>query len=169
MARVEIGRVTKAHGLNGEVVVAGVRLDADAFRALGTVEVQVGRDAPRRLAITAIRPFLHNWLVTFDGIEDRDTALALHGGVVTVAESQLPPAGEGEIYLFQLEGLLVKTDTGSPLGHVKDVMTTGAAPILVVHDGTRERLLPMSPDVLVAVDLEEKTIVVRMLPGLDQI
>ena len=63
MARVEIGRVTKAHGLNGEVVVAGVRLDADALRALGTVEVQVAREAPRRLAIQALRPFLQNWLV----------------------------------------------------------------------------------------------------------
>ena len=161
--------MTKAHGLNGEVVVAGVRLDADVLRALGTVEVQVGRDAPRRLTISAIRPFVQNWLVTFEGVADRDAAEALHGGVVTVAESQLPPAGEGEVYLYQLEGLAVKTDTGSPLGHVKDVMTTGAAPILVVDDGGRERLLPMSPDVLVAVDLEEKTIVVRMLPGLDEL
>jgi 16S rRNA processing protein RimM len=88
---------------------------------------------------------------------------------VTVDPSQLPPAGEGEVYLFQLEGLEVKTDLGASLGRVKDVMTTGAAPILVVHDGARERLLPMSPDVLVGVDLEDKTIVVRMLPGLDEL
>ena len=71
MSRVEIGRVTKAHGLRGEVVVSGVRLDAAALKALGTVEVQVGRDAPpRRLAISAVRPFLHNWLVSFEGVAD---------------------------------------------------------------------------------------------------
>ena len=100
---------------------------------------------------------------------DEDAADALGGGIVTVDASQLPPAGEGEVYLFQLEGLEVKTDLGRSLGRVKDVMTTGAAPILVVHDGARERLLPMSPDVLVAVDLEDRTVVVRMLPGLDEL
>lgn len=169
MARVEIGRIVKAHGLKGEVVMSGVRLDESAFRALERVEVQVGHAPPRALALRAVRPFMHNWLVTFEGVGDRDQAQALHGGVVTVDRAQLPPAGEGEVYLFELEGLEVVTDEGRSLGRVHDVMTTGAAPILVVREGAKERLLPMSPDALVAVDVPGGTITMRLLPGMDDL
>jgi 16S rRNA processing protein RimM len=172
VSRVEIGTIAKAHGLKGEVVVAGVRLDEPAFRALERVEARVKGEPPRTLVVRAVRPFLHHWLVTFEGVDDREDALVLHGAVLEVAASQIPPAGEGEVYLFQLEGLAVRTDDGRALGRVTNVMSTGAAPILVVRgeeEGARERLVPMSPDALVSVDVPGGEIVVRLLPGLEDL
>lgn len=178
MARIEIGRIVKPHGLGGEVVVAGVRLEAEVFRALERLEARMADGATRELVMRSIRPFMHNWLVTFEGVADVDAARELHGGVLTVERAQLPPAGEGEVYLFELEGLVVRTEDGAALGRVVEVMQTGATPILVVRgeggDGAggakpRERLLPMSPDALVAVDTAQGTIVVRLLPGMEDL
>jgi 16S rRNA processing protein RimM len=126
-----------------------------------------------------VRPFLHQLLVRFAGVADRDQAAALGGQVLLAEADRLPAPGEGTVYLFQLLDLRVRTVEGRALGRVADVWSTGATPVLVVREDApargapaekpRERLLPMSPEVLVGVDLEEGTIEVRLLPGLDEL
>jgi 16S rRNA processing protein RimM len=173
--RVEIGVIAKAHGLTGEVVVAGARLTPDEVRALRTVVARAKDGAERTLTIAAVRPFLHQLLVRFEGVFDRDQASTLGGQVLFVEADRLPRPEEGTVYLFQLVGLRVVTGLGEALGRVVDVWSTGAAPVLVVHEAAepgvkpRERLLPMSPDVLIGVDLEDGTIEVRLMPGMEDL
>jgi 16S rRNA processing protein RimM len=174
-SRIEIGRIVKPHGLKGELVVSGVRLDPAEFLALGDVEAIAADGARRALRIRATRPFMQSMLVTFEGVDDVDAARLLHGQVLEVDPARLPPAGDGTVYLFQLLGLAVVTDQGEPLGQVADVLQTGATPILVVRgerrEGgrARERMLPMSPDVLLEVDREAAQITVRLLPGMEDL
>jgi 16S rRNA processing protein RimM len=176
VTRVEIGRIVKPHGLKGELVVSGVALSAEEFAALGQLEA-VARDGARRvLTIRSARPFMQSLLVTFEGVGDVDAARLLHGQVLEVDPAQLPDAGDGTVYLFQLMGLSVRTDAGESLGRVTDVFQTGATPILVVRGEAateggkaRERMLPMSPDVLVKVDTKGDGITVHLLPGMDDL
>jgi 16S rRNA processing protein RimM len=174
-ARIEIGRVVKPHGLKGELVVSGVRLDPTEFLALRDVEA-IGPDGARRaLRVRATRPFMQSMLVEFEGVDDVDAARLLHGQVLEVDPGRLPPAGDGTVYLFQLLGLLVVTEQGEALGAVSDVLQTGATPILVVRGEpgkggkARERMIPMSPDVLLEVDRGAGQITVRLLPGMEDL
>ena len=80
------------------------------------------------------------------------------------------------MYLFQLVGLRVLDEAGATLGTVREILQTGATPILVVDAPTaapggkpRERLFPMSGEVLVRVDTAEGTVTVRVLPGMDDL
>ena len=167
-ARVELGRIVKPHGLKGEMVVSGVRLSAEELLSVGDVEA-VSKDGARRaLEIVATRPFMQSLLVRFAGVEDVDQARLLHGQVLEVDPARLPPAEDGTVYLFQLVGLAVVTEEGESLGRVADVFQTGATPILVVR-GTRERMIPMSPDMLVKVDTGGGQVTVRLLPGMDEV
>ncbi len=175
-ARVEIGVISKAHGLTGEVVVAGARLTPEEVGALRTLHARAKDGAERVLTIAAVRPFLHQLLVRFAGVTDRDQAVALQGQVLLVEPDRLPAPEDGTVYLFQLIGLRVLTVEGRLLGRVRDVWSTGAAPVLVVHEEAaaaggkpRERLVPMSPDMLVGVDLEDGVIEVRLLPGMEDL
>jgi 16S rRNA processing protein RimM len=173
VTRVEIGRVVKPHGLKGELVVSGVRLSAEEFAALGPLEA-VAKDGTRRsLTIRSARPFMQSLLVTFEGVADVDAARLLHGMVLEIDPAQLPDAGDGTVYLFQLMGQPVRTEAGESLGKVSDVFQTGATPILVVRGESggkaRERMLPMSPDVLVRVDTAGDGITVRLLPGMEDL
>jgi len=171
--RVQVGRVSKPHGLAGEVVVSGSPLTVAEFSAL---EELAGRDAQgglRRLVIASARPFLHNLLVCFQDVEDRDAAAELAGLALEADPDRLPRLEPGQVYIFELIGLAVATVDGESLGRVHDVMRTGATPILVVREELppdsgkpRERLIPMSPDALVEVDVEAGRIVVRLLPGM---
>jgi 16S rRNA processing protein RimM len=167
-ARVELGRIVKPHGLKGEMVVSGVRITPEELLALGEV-VAVGKDGTARtLSIVATRPFMQSVLVRFQGVDDVDQARELHGQVIEVDPARLPPPGDGTVYLFQLVGLSVVTEEGETLGKVKDVFQTGATPILVVR-GDRERMIPMSPDMLVKVDTAGGQVTVRLLPGMDEV
>jgi len=175
-ARVEIGRVVKPHGLKGELVISGVRLTAEEFAGLREVEAIAQDGARRTLTIKSARPFMQSLLATFEGVTDVDAARLLHGQVLEIDPAQLPDAGDGTVYLFQLMGQPVRTDAGEPLGRVIDIFQTGATPILVVRGEApeagakaRERMLPMSPDVLVKVDTAGEGITVRLLPGMEEL
>jgi 16S rRNA processing protein RimM len=90
------------------------------------------------------------WL---EGLDDRDQASEWIGADIAVEAEHLPPAGEGEYYWWQLEGLRVINSEGIELGRVGHLFETGANDVLVV-DGDRQRLIPYIPDVVRDVDLE---------------
>jgi 16S rRNA processing protein RimM len=180
--RIDIGRVIKAHGLRGQVVVGGVRLAREEFVGLGHVWARgvAGASgepkATRRLVIEEAKDFQHSLIVRFEGFSDRDEAEAIHGAVLEVDEAQLPETEEGTVYLFQLVGLHVANEAGERLGTVREILQTGATPILVVDAPVeagggkpRERMFPMSEEVLVRVDTAGGLVTVRVLPGMDDL
>lgn len=184
MTRIDVGRVIKAHGLRGQVVVGGVRLSLEEFRALGHVYAKgvAGTTGPaaatRRLEIQDVKAFMHNLIVRFAGFDAREQAEEIHGVVLEIDPAQLPENEEGTVYLFQLVGLEVATEAGERLGTVSEVLQTGATNVLIVHGPApdpavggkpREWMLPMSAEVLVRVDTAGGTITVRLLPGMDEL
>lgn len=182
MRRVDVGKVARAHGLRGQVVVAGVRLSPEEFRALGHVWARGVRGAEgattatRKLAIDEVKAFQHHLLVRFADFARREDAEEIHGAVLEIDPAQLPPNEDGTVWLFQLVGLRARDEAGRPLGTVREVMQTGATPILVVDappaeagGKPRERLFPMSEEILVRVDTQGGTVTVRVLPGMDEL
>ena len=91
--------------------------------------------------------------VKLEGIDDMDAARLLNGAEVQVDRSELPAAGPKEHYLHDLMGLDAVNREGVPLGKVADILEMPAHPLLVLRDGKVERLVPLVPARLVAVDL----------------
>ena len=84
----------------------------------------------------------------------------MRGFQITVSESDLPTAGEGEFYWRELTGLSVyETKTDSLLGEVSYLLDTGSNDVMVIKpsEGSvddRERLIPwLLDDVVVSVDV----------------
>ncbi len=75
-----------------------------------------------------------------EGITDRDQALALIGIGIAVPRSVLAE-GAG-YYWVDLVGLAVRNCDGVTLGCISGHIATGAHDVMVVDDGTRERLIP---------------------------
>jgi 16S rRNA processing protein RimM len=68
-------------------------------------------------------------------------------------------------YFFQIKDLAVKTTEGRFLGIVNDIIQTGSNDVFVVK-GQKEYLIPFINDIVVNVNLEEKTITIFPMPGL---
>ncbi|HEX4819872.1 MAG TPA: ribosome maturation factor RimM [Acidimicrobiales bacterium] len=122
----EVGRVTKAHGVRGEVVVA---LLTDRLERVAPGSVLFAEGRPLR--ITASRPHQKHHIVSFDGVESREAAEALHG-VVLSAE---PLEDDDELWVHDLIGSAVMNPTGDRLGVVESVQANPASDLLVLDTG----------------------------------
>ena len=98
--------------------------------------------------------------------DDLEAEAALHGQRRRVALEDAVPLPRGRVYLYQLIGLRVKTTDGATLGTLVDVLDTRANDVYIVHDGSREILLPAIPEVIKEINLERGEMIVELMDGL---
>ena len=158
-----VGRITRAHGVKGEVAVMVLTEVGDRFEPGGVVYLEDGR----RLSVAESRPHRGRMLVAFEGVRDRDAADKLVQRNLVVPESESPPLPEGSYWDHQLVGSNVVTESGRPLGELRDVIHTPANDVWsAVDDAGVETLVPAIADVVVSVDVAGKRVLVREVPGL---
>jgi len=160
---VAVGRITRPHGVRGEVAVLVLSEVAERFAEGAVVYLEDGRS----LTVESSRPHGDRLLVRFREVRDRAEAEALRRAVLVVPESTSPPLPEGSWWDHQVEGCEVLTEDGRSLGAVREVIHTAANDVwsAVAADG-RETLIPVLTEVLVSVDVAARRIVVREIPGL---
>jgi 16S rRNA processing protein RimM len=110
------------------------------------------------------RPQGKTIVASLPGIENREQAQECVGQEIWVLREQLPETGENEYYWSDLIGLAVETKDGAELGHIVNMLETGAHDVMVVR-GDRERIIPFIPDhYVISVDLKSGTLVVDWEP-----
>lgn len=160
---VVVGKVTRAHGLKGEVLVLVISDNPDRFAPDASVFLEDGRE----LRIHASRSNGGRLLVTFEGVADRNAADLLRGSTLVVPQSLLPDLPEGEYWPHQLIGLEVVTESGRSLGAIADVIGNPANDLWAAVDGEGvETLIPAIREFVVQVDLEAGRVLVGDVPGL---
>lgn len=139
-----IGRVTRPHGLNGEVTVDLLtdrteRLDpgTELHTDHGVVVVQRSRHQDR-----------HRWLVVFDGVDSREAADAMRGVVLSAEPVDVP----GTLWVHELIGCRVVSKNGTERGTVVSVLANPASDLLELDSGA---LVPL---VFVAGDIDNGAI-----------
>lgn len=159
-----VGRLGRPHGVRGELRMSVFTDFPERLRA--GKKVYVGEEhIPQR--IRSVREHQNELLVAFRGVEDRTEAGLLTNQWVYVLESELPALEEGEYYQHELLELEVFTEDGQRVGEVVEILETGANDVLVVlTEAQKEVLLPVIADVILEINLEEKRILARLLPGL---
>jgi 16S rRNA processing protein RimM len=160
---VAVGRVSRAHGVQGEVAVLVLSEVEGRFAPGANLWLEDGRT----LTVESSKPHRGGLLVRFREVRDREQAEGLQRALLVVPESSSPSLPEGSWWDHQIEGCTVETDRGRPLGTVREVIHTAANDVWAVVDGGgRETLVPVLIDVLVSVDVGAKRIVVREIAGL---
>ena len=164
-----VGRVVKAHGVTGELVV-DIRTDDPELRfAPGATLRAKGSDRRERaFTIDTVRPHGGRLLVRLSGVADRAAADALRGSVFVIDSSDLPPIDEDDTYYdHQLEGLRVRTTAGLELGPVTEVLHTAAGELLAVkREQAPELLVPFVSAIVTSVSLEDGVVEIDPPDGL---
>lgn len=162
--RVAVGKITRAHGVHGAVLVLPLSDIDERFDAGSTLFL--GDTGERRVTIVERKGHRDRPLVRFDGLADRNAAQTLAGEYLFVESAQAPPLPPGEFWPHELIGLPVATTSGLVLGEVRDVLRATANDVWVVVDATgRETLVPALKDVVLTVD-RTSGITVAEVPGL---
>jgi len=168
-----VGRVRRAHGIHGELVIEPLTDVPDAVFApgrrvfAGTVDGDPSPDG-RALVVEESRPFKGGgWIVAFHGISDRNEAERWRERYVLAPKDELTPAAEHETYLHDLLGLSV-VRAGS-LEAVGDVINVYELPQGIMLDVRRPKgtvLVPFRPEVVTRVDLPGRRLIIDPPEGL---
>lgn len=162
---VEIGRIVNRHGIRGEVRLLPHNPSSTAASWLDSILIVDGGSIEERKVLAA-RPHKRFVLLQIEGVTTANQAESLVGRSVCVRPEQLPPLGAGEVYHADLIGCAVSTESGEPLGTVREVIATGGNDVCVVVGRGREYLIPLIADAIARLDVAERVVVVRPLPGL---
>lgn len=148
---VVVGKVRRAVGLKGNVLVAATGDDPSRF-APGTV-LWIAGDPFREIRVREMRPSGQAYSVAFDGVNTIEEAQRLRGADLLIEARKLPPLPEGTYYHFEVIGLEVLDADGVSLGRVESILETGSNDVYCVGKGKEEILVPAVREYVAKVDL----------------
>jgi 16S rRNA processing protein RimM len=129
---VEIGRVTRPHGVRGEIRVHLHWAGSETLDQAGTITL-VRRGEPSVHRVRSARRADKAVLLSLEGVSDRDAAEALRGATVCVPRESLPAVEEGEYYLCDLVGARVVAPDAVLVGEVVEVRVHPTVDTLVIR------------------------------------
>lgn len=165
---VPLGKVTKAHSIQGEIKVHPFSGSPETM--LQYSEMFLGSEncaTPTAYRVERARVQKNAVLFRLAGCSDRNGAEKLVGSQVYVHKDALPELNPDEFYLRDLEGKLLKTAEGRAVGRVVGFLANSAQDVLRVQGDGEEYLIPLIPEFLHAVD--EDAVTVSLPPGLLEI
>ena len=158
---IPVGRVTRTHGLKGEL----------KFFPADQGDLVVQNDQQIRLGettfkIKSVRGAKSPFIVKFEGVDSIEAAQSLSGQEVLVAKEDFESLLEGEYYRFEIEGLKAFDDIGKYYGVIEEIIATGSNDVYVVRGDGKEWLVPMIDSVVQNIDLEEGKLIFHCVEGL---
>ena len=162
-----VGRVTRSHGLKGEIKVLPIQGSFVGLNNYSRVAL-VATDGRMTdlLDIVRWRPQGKQIILKLDTIDSKSEADLTVAMGVLFARQDSPEAME-EDSGSSLVGLEVVTVADLIVGIVENVSHTGAHPLLIVKNGQEEILIPLVDEMI--VDRQESRIVIDPPPGLLEI
>lgn len=158
-APIVLGRIQAVFAIHGWLKVESYTRPRGNIASYLAFSLRDGNSL-RAFNVTSWKQHGTQYLVKFDGIDDRDHAQQLLGRDIVVTRADLPPPATHEYYWSDLIGMTVCDLKGGTLGTVVKLMETGANDVLVVRDG-KEILIPFVRDLVIkGVDLTTRTIIV---------
>ena len=161
-----VGRVARAHGNRGQVIVnPETDFGEERFRAGQVVRLGPdGRDGPRE--IRSVRFHQGRPIVALAGVDSMDAAEALAGAELWMTAAALGPLPERTFYHHDLVGCEVRGADGRAIGTVTGVEGPLERSLLVVEVPGGETLIPMVDGICVRIDVPGRQIVAHLPEGL---
>ncbi len=161
-----VGRIARAHGIRGEVVV---NPDTDfperRFRAGAALFIRRG-GAIEAVRLTTARMQHGRPIIGIEGVRTMSAAEELAGCELRVPVDELERLPAGSYYHHDLTGCSVETTSGMRLGSVSRVEGAPGGSRLVVEAEAGEVLIPLATDICVSIDVTARVIVVNPPDGL---
>ena len=167
MGLINYGKITRPHGLKGEVILIPFSRRPDSLPGINYIYIdREDSEEPEMLTVSSCRLHKGTAIIKLDGVDSIDDAEELRGAEVVVDTDDLGGLEEDEYYWFELIGLDVYAEDGSFIGKVEDLIDRAHQSVLVVRDGEAEALIPLAEPIIKEIDLENSKIVITPVEGL---
>lgn len=166
MSFIACGRLGRPHGVRGALRIWPFNVDTDLIRTKRVLTIGPSPKRTRPLTVRSARRDAKGWIVTFDGIADRDAAAHLTNATWFETREDFGATDDDEVFIADLLGLAVALESGETLGTIADVWQAGAADVLVIRGPRGEQLVPNVPEFVVRLDPANPPAIVRPIEGL---
>ncbi len=157
------GKIVNTHGIRGDVKVIYFTDSTEFFDKIETLYLK----DKTPLALNSSKPHKGALIMHFDGINSIEEAEAFRGEDLFVPRDKAPLPQDGRYYITDILGLTAKTEDGKVLGTVSDVFSTGSNDVYCVKRAHgNDILIPAIDEVVLNIDLKDKTILINPLEGL---
>ncbi len=160
-----IGKITRSHGVRGEVKVVLDTEHPEIFSNLDCCHL-IYKNNKKTVRFESARPANKFWLFKFKGIEDRNSADELRDYDIFVDEELLPPLEEGEFFIHDLINSSVYSIEDEYLGKVIDYFENGEQGVCEVKGEHGNFLFPITDEIFKEIRVPEKKIIIQLIPGL---
>lgn len=161
-----VGVIANTHGIHGEVKVYPTTDDMNRFKKLKEVILDTGKEH-KPLEITGVKFFKNMAILKFKGIDNINDIEKYKGKDLLVTRENAVALGKDEYFICDLIGCQVVEENGASVGELTEVLQTAANDVFVVQGSDKkEILIPYIDDCVKEVVMDEKKVIVRLLPGM---
>ena len=161
----EVVQIVNTYGIKGFVKVVPLVDNNNQFKSFKKLYIQDKKNL-KELHIEEVKFSKNLVLLKFKGIDTIEQAEEYRNIYLQAKRNDIK-LEKGAYFIVDLIGLEVYTEEGEFLGILKEVLQPGANDVYVVEDETKkEILLPVIPDVVKKIDIEDNKVIVKLLEGL---
>ena len=162
----EIGQIVNTFGIKGMVKVKPFTDNIERFSNLEKIYIK-NKSGQTEYKIQEVKYHKNMVLIKFEGIENPEQADLLRNSYLIVDRETEEPLEAGRYYIVDMIGLDVFTDDNEYLGKLEDIYNTGSNDIYAVKNELgKQVLLPAIEDVIKNIDMDNKKVIVHLIPGL---
>lgn len=161
-----VGVFSSTHGVHGEFKVFPTTDDVRRFSDLETVIMDTGKER-FEVEIEGVKYFKQFAILKIKGYDSLNDIEPLKGSELWISRQQALPLEEDEYYLADVIGSKVFLEDDTEFGELKDVLQTGANDVFIVEDKNgKEWYLPVIPECVLDIDVEQAKVIVHIMDGL---
>ena len=161
-----VGRIARAHGIRGQVIVnPETDFPDERFRPGAELFIERGGTV-ETLTVTTARFHRERPVIGIEGVESMNDAATLAGQELRVPIERLAALPADTFYRHDLIGCRVETRDGREVGLVRDVEGTLTGSRLVIDGERGEVLVPLVTVICTVIDPAAKRIVIDPPEGL---
>ena len=159
------GKITKTHGLKGELTVKLDVANPGDFKDLRYILIEDrGNLIPYFIENQKING--DKMFVQLQDVKKMEQAVVFLGKAVFLPNEMLPELDEDEFYYKEIVGFKLVDVAKGEIGEISDVLEYPTQAVIQVMKDGKEILIPIHDDIIQKVDKKAKTLTVKAPEGL---
>ncbi len=159
------GKVTKTHGLKGEITIKMDVANPQDFKELRYLLIEQGKDLIPYF-IESLKINADKMFVQLQDVKKVEQAVTFLGKAVFLPNEMMPELDDDDFYFKEIIGYTLFDEIKGEVGPISDVLEYPTQAVIQVMREGKEILIPVHDDIITKVDKKSKRLTVKAPEGL---
>lgn len=162
----QLGRITKTHGVNGEVVIRTDKEFSEFVSKRESVFIEINKELIPFFILDSFIMQSDTVVLAFEDVNNPEQAKQILQTNIYIPKIELPKSTNEILVTDDVLNFLVIDQTNGEIGVVVDIINTTHQGLLVVKNNQHEVLIPIDDAIILDIMYHDKQILVDLPDGL---